>query len=48
MKREFRIYEIMFGSDVDYETAENMFRDEICDKYNTKDTRLAEEIYETE
>lgn len=48
MKREFRIYEIMQDRNVDYEIAESMFRDEICEIYNTKDTKLAESIYEAE
>lgn len=48
MKREFKIYEIMLKSNVDYEVAEAMFQDEICEMYNTKDTKLAEAIFESE
>lgn len=48
MKREFKIYEIMLKSNVDYEVAEAMFQDEICEKYNTRDTELAESMFDTE
>ena len=47
-RREKRIHEIMEEFHVCNDVAEQLFLDEICDKYNTNDFDVAEMMYESE
>ena len=47
-RREKRIHEIMEEFHVCHDVAEQLFLDEICDKYNTNDFDVAEMMYESE
>lgn len=47
-KKEQRIIEIMSELDCDIDVAEQMFFDEICDKYHTDDIGLAESLFYSE
>ena len=46
--REQRIAEIMSENQVEYDTAESIFLDEICDKYGTDDCDIAESLFESD
>lgn len=48
MKKELRINEIMREFNVDYDTANAKFQEEICNKYGTDDLKLAEEMFYTD
>ena len=43
--KELRINEIMEDMKCDYDVAESMFLDEICDKYATDDVDVAETMF---
>ena len=47
-RREKRIHEIIEEFHVCHDVAEQLFLDEICDKYNTNDFDVAEMMYESE
>lgn len=46
--REQRIAEIMSENQIDYDTAESIFLDEICNKYGTDDCDIAESLFESD
>lgn len=48
MKRDIRITQIANDLGISREEAEKIFREEICEKYGTKDVKLAEMIYQSE
>lgn len=43
--KELRIVEIMNELKCDHDVAEQMFADEICDKYQTDDIEVAETMF---
>ena len=46
--REQRIAEIMSENQIEYDTAESIFLDEICNKYGTDDCDIAESLFESD
>lgn len=46
--REQRIAEIMSENQVEYDTAESIFLDEICNKYGTDDYDIAESLFDSD
>ena len=46
--REQRIAEIMSENQIEYDTAESIFLDEICSKYGTDDCDIAESLFESD
>ena len=45
MEKDMRIAEIMEEFDCDEDVAEQLFYDEICEKYDTDDLSLAEDLF---
>lgn len=45
MDKEMRISEIMYEQGCDEDVAEQLFYDEICEKYDTDDFDLAEALF---
>lgn len=45
LEKDMRIAEIMDKHDCDEDVAEQLFCDEICEKYDTDDLSLAEELF---
>lgn len=46
--REQRIAEIMSEKQIEYDIAESIFLDEICNKYGTDDCNIAESLFESD
>lgn len=46
--REQRIAEIMSENQIEYDIAESIFLDEICNKYGTDDCDIAESLFESD
>ena len=46
--REQEIAKIMSENQVEYDTAESIFLDEICNKYGTDDCDIAESLFESD
>lgn len=46
--REQRIAEIMSENQIEYDIAESIFLDEICDKYSTDDCDIVESLFESD
>lgn len=46
--REQRIAEIMSEKQIEYDIAESIFIDEICNKYGTDDCDIAESLFESD
>ena len=46
--REQRIAEIMSENQIEYDTAESIFLDEICNKYGTDYCDIAESFFESD
>lgn len=46
--REQRIAEIMSENQIEYDTAESIFLDEICSEYGTDDCDIAESLFESD
>lgn len=46
--REQRITEIMSENQIEYDIAESIFLDEICNKYGTDDCDIAESLFESD
>lgn len=46
--REQRITEIMSENQIEYDIAESIFPDEICNKYGTDDCDIAESLFESD
>jgi len=46
--REQRIAEIMSEKQIEYDIAESIFLDEICNKYGTDDCDIAESLFESD
>lgn len=46
--REQRIAEIMLENQIEYDVAESIFLDEICNKYGTDECDIAESLFESD
>lgn len=46
--REQRIAEIMSEKQIEYDIAQSIFLDEICNKYGTDDCDIAESLFESD